>query len=357
MRVLIAFLACLIFAGCGEPPPEEEATVIPIEESGGCGAPSSTASDSDLSWVSARTPIYRLTSEGEFAVGGFDGRPWKVLNSHLPANMGPQLAMSPDGRWIAFETGSAEPGRQDHWLFDVSTQTERRIATVRLYHVGELEFSPSSKALAYYVSHDSRYTEDGDLGLHLIDVQSGAARQAGFPRSSRLAAQQGYGSIVWSADGSSILLHWVGHDASGFVREFHRLDVRTMKFHQIDGVYDQRKTGERFVEGGRDIAQHQNDPSKMMRWFGELDAPSRRFKARIDDQLRLVVRDEAGQERILDRGTYNHCEGETIGLTDWVDGDRYLVYRVSGDQYIADPRTGRRAKLFDSSPMDTSYVW
>jgi hypothetical protein len=105
------------------------------------------------------------------------------------------------------------------------------------------------------------------------------------------------------------------------------------------------------------ITQHLNDDSKTRRWFGELEAPSRQLHAHIDEQHRLVVRDAAGRERVVDRGTYEQCEGETIGIIDWVDDDRYLVYRISGEHYIADPRTGQRALLFDSAPPDAAYVW
>jgi hypothetical protein len=219
------------------------------------------------------------------------------------------------------------------------------------------EFSPSGDTLAYYVSYDSRWTQVGEIGLNIIDSASGAARYWGYPVQSRIAAQEGFGSISWSADGRSILLHLVGHTPSGFVREFHRFEVGDRKFLKIDGVYDRRQRGERFVENGRDIAQHLNDDSKTRRWFGELDAPSRRLRARIDEQLRLVVRDAAGRERIVDRGTYEQCGGETIGITDWVDDDRYLVYRISGEHFIADPRTGRRAMLFNSALQDAAYVW
>lgn len=141
------------------------------------------------------------------------------------------------------------------------------------------------------------------------------------------------------------------------MREFHRFDVGDRKFRKIDGVYDQRKTGERFIDNGRDIAQHLNDESKTMRWFGKLDSPSRRLHAHIDEQHRLVVRDDAGQERIVDSGTYDQCEGETIGIVDWIDDDRYLVYRISGEHFIAEPRTGQRAMLFISGPKDAAYVW
>jgi dipeptidyl aminopeptidase/acylaminoacyl peptidase len=355
LRNRIASLACLILAGCGES--RHESIVLPIAESHGCGAPRLFEPSTDLSWVRARTPIYRLTSAGEFAVGGFDGRKWKPLYSNLQTDDWPEVMKSPGGRWIVHVTGSIEKNREELWLFDVRTQTQRRIATVPLYHVSAPEFSPSGDTLAYYVSYDSRSTQDGDTGLHIIDSASGAASYPRYPEQSRIAAQEGHGFISWSADGRSILLHWVGHTPSGFVREFHRFDVGDRKFRKIDGVYDQRKTGERFIENGRDIAQHLNDESKTMRWFGKLDSPSRRLHAHIDEQHRLVVRDDAGQERIVDSGTYDQCEGETIGIVDWVDDDRYLVYRISGEHFIADPRTGQRAMLFISGPKDAAYVW
>lgn len=243
LRNRIAFLACLILAGCGES--RHESIVLPIAESHGCGAPRLSEPSTDLSWVRARTPIYRLTSAGEFAVGGFNGRKWKPLYSNLQTDDWPEVIKSPGGRWIVHVTGSIEKNREELWLFDVRTQTQRRIATVPLYHVSAPEFSPSGDTLAYYVSYDSRSTHDGDTGLH----------------------------------------------------------------------------------------------------------------AHIDEQHRLVVRDDAGQERIVDSGTYDQCEGETIGIVDWVDDDRYLVYRISGEHFIADPRTGQRAMLFISGPKDAAYVW
>jgi dipeptidyl aminopeptidase/acylaminoacyl peptidase len=373
LRNRIALLATLILAGFGESRHESSAnaprsptpvaaapdttTVIQTAEPRGCGAPSRPDPAADLAWVRARTPIYRLTSAGEFAVGGFDGRTWKPLYSHLQTDDWPELRKSPGGRWIVYVTGSTDANRKEHWLFDVRAQSERRIATVPLHHVSDPEFSPSGDTLAYYVSYDSRWTQAGEIGLNVIDSASGAASYLGYPVQSRIAAQEGHGFISWSADGRSILLHLVGHTPSGFAREFHRLDIGDRKFRRIEGVYDKRERGERFIENGRDIAQHLNDDSKTRRWFGELEAPSRQLHAHIDEQHRLVVRDAAGRERVVDRGTYEQCEGETIGIIDWVDDDRYLVYRISGEHYIADPRTGQRALLFDSAPPDAAYVW
>ena len=60
-------------------------------------------------------------------------------------------------------------------------------------------------------------------------------------------------------------------------------------------------------------------------------------------------------ELLVVAGRYDNCEGVTVGITGWVDGDKYLVYRHENRQFIFDPVTKRRALLLED--FASTYTW
>jgi len=328
-----------------------------VEPDSSCGKKQKHDVTEDLSWVQAKSPLYRLSNDGELSVGGFDGRPWKRISKHEVAGSDwPELSRSMDGRWIAYSTrGSAN--QTGLWLVDTLVLKERRVDTPQAKRIPELLFSPDGRSIGYFVSRHELHGVTQGVGVYLVDTQSGRSTFAGYPSDTRLKPQVGRGGMVWSADGSALLLHLNGHIDETFTREFHRFDMHSRTFRKIDGEYDKTyRDGEKFVDHGREIPKHEYLPPGTSGWYGDLTSPTGTWRARVDPQHRLLVSKRNGEEELVEQGGYNDCEGVTIGITGWVD-DRYLVYLDEWRQFIFDPVSRRRAFLFKYDVPTNAYTW
>jgi len=338
----------------GEPAPTVEAEV-PATPAGGCGRPPS-AEGTDLSWVRSAAKLYRLDSDGKFFVGGFDGRPWKELAHHSVETLsGASLWQSDDRRWIAYNA-EASGFDQELWLFDTRAQSERRVAITPKVFTSSPEFSPDGLTLAYFASYDDRWTSKQGMGLYVVDTQSGRKIFAGYPADSKIDPLNGFGSPEWSADGSAVLVGIVGHPNDVLTREFHRFDMTARVFRRIDGKYDQEVRGSYvFIDGGKQVALHTPRRRSTDAWYGNLTSASGAWRAYVDDKQRLLVRHAKEPELLVVAGRYDACAGVTVGITGWLDDDKYLVYRNESRQFIFDPVTQRRALLLEDLPG--TYTW
>ncbi|HEX5161032.1 MAG TPA: hypothetical protein VFV88_04875 [Steroidobacteraceae bacterium] len=320
----------------------------------GCGRSANVAA-ADLSWVHSSAKLYRLDSDGKFSVGGFDGRPWKELAHHPANSIGGSLLQSDDRRWIAYHAGESDL-TSALWLYDTRQQAERHVAVTQKYFTGDPEFSPDGLTLAYFSSYDDRWTGQQGMGLYLVDTQSGRNTFAGYPAGSKIGPPEGFGSIQWTADGGAVLIHLVGHPGGVFTREFHRFDTKSGIYRRMDGNYDKTiLNGEVFMDGGRQIPTHIPRLWSTRAWYGGLLSISGSWRAYVDDKHRLWVRRANERELLVVAGRYDNCEGVTVGITGWVDGDKYLVYRNENRQFIFDPVTQRRSLLLEDSA--SVHVW
>lgn len=335
-----------------EPAPEAEAPAAPA---GGCGRQAS-AEATDLSWVRSDAKLYRLSADGKFSVGGFDGRPWKELARHLAVSMsGLELWQSDDHRWIAYNAVASE-FEYELWLFDTRAQSGRRVAITPQIVTSGPEFSPDGLTLAYFASYDSRWPGKQGMGLYVVDTRTGDKIFAGYPADSKIDPLDGFGSPRWSADGSAVLVHMVGHPNGVPTREFYHFDLKSRTFRRIDGNYDKDVlSGAAFIDGGKKVAMHSPDQISTDAWYGDRTSVSGAWRAYVDDQQRLLVRHAKEPEVLVVAGRYDQCAGVTVGITGWVDDDKYLVYRNENRQYIFDPVTQRRA-LLPEHP-DSTYTW
>jgi hypothetical protein len=360
--VISAIVGGLTLAGCAEPSSTAASPTQHAERHGtlvatGCGADESGHSLSKpISWISTNTPLYWIDAEGRLLVGTFDRRTSRVLHEH-PFGSAPELYVSGDRRWLLYGRWMRDRETEELWLFDTRHATIRKVFDAPAFGGGIPAFSPDGRTVAIYKSYDRRWPQARGMGLYLIDTERAETAFHGHIDTSAIPPAELNAQPRWSSRGDTVLLHAVGRPGGVFTREFHAFAVATRKFRRIDGRYVQAMDDEAFLEDGSQIPIEAETRPRSHVWYGELRSPDGSLLARMNDEHELAVEAQDKSAVTIDSGSYNDCEGVTIGINGWVDQNKYLVYSISMTTYIAEPTTGRKAVLFSKDDKISSFTW
>jgi Tol biopolymer transport system component len=223
------------------------------------------------------------------------GRPPRpILVSSLP-DYAP--AFSPDGRWIAFESGRSGD-RQEIWLADADGSNPIQLTHGPGHWQGTPRFSPDGRL----VSFESR-GENGYADVWVIDVEGGVPRRI-------TNGPLGNGLSSFSRDGRFV-----------YFRSEHA------RGRDISRVLLAGGEAERLTEGGGLLARESWDGQSL--FYTERDPSS--------PLLRLDLAKRGPPIRVVD------CV-QSRSLADGPDGMYYLgcvPYGVEAPLYRVDPKTGR----------------
>jgi hypothetical protein len=242
------------------------------------------------------------------------------------------------------------------WVFDTVSGRDRLLLEGPAYSIGVPMISGDGLRLAVVLKARTESQLKG-VGLYEFELASGRNLFPGWPPESRFPiGTHSYLFPAWTADGR-LLMSIIGDGLGGKrTREHWRFDAASREFARIDGRYNEKTHKDDFKIDNRWMAMARQAWIPGRRGSAEQASSGGTFIARIDKQHRLEI--QHGKTRqIAAIGSYNDCEGETLRLNGWVDGDRYLVFTLGSRAYLHDPRTGKTAPLFRSRPEGTEFFW
>ena len=120
------------------------------------------------------------------------GEPTKISNIERP-NQARYPCWSPDGKWIAYQAGKVEEGKEYNAIFKVPAEggtTSEITAEPDKVEYAYIDWSPDGKSMAYF-------SKEGTLNVKAID--------GGLPRViCRVQDIDGHSDLSWSPDGQKI---------------------------------------------------------------------------------------------------------------------------------------------------------
>jgi hypothetical protein len=192
--------------------------------------------------------------------------------------------------------------------------------------------------------------------LYLVDTGTARTDHYGSVPSFALSPGAIYGSVQWSRQGDTVVINAFGNTGSVYIREAYALSFETRNLRRIEerSAIPEMEYGS--VRTGTKIDVNEETQARSRVWYGHLEG-SAGVVADVTEQYELVVTLPGKPPILVDTGGRNDCEGITIGINGWVDGNKYLVYSISGQTYIADPRSGRKAPLFSAADAMGTFTW
>ena len=317
---------------------------------GGCGEDSRPAEVmKDRRWIDSDRTLYVIDDEGRLTQRRLDGSLVREFMDHGFTDP-PHVEVSPDGRFATYQGRVRNDDAQQFWIVDLEAGTERLLFETAPWHFGLPEFSPDGRWVALNLDFDRRNTDDADEGLHLFSTSGPGHIDIG--RIPRTLMPEGWRVVspVWSKDGTE-LLQMGFDDANG--RVFYAWSpVPDGVFERVEGSWYGSKA--HFTRDGVPIpvAADSFPPSRTLR--GKLSSGN--WTAEIDKEQRLIVRGGESEPLHAATGSYNECEGWTLGIHAWLD-DRYLIYSLDSVPYLLEATTGRQVPLFEDSKRVQDYFW
>ncbi|MEQ1511707.1 MAG: hypothetical protein ABL934_03400 [Lysobacteraceae bacterium] len=323
----------------------------------GCGESPPAAESKSFELASGQS-LYGFDRKGTFYRGDFNGSSWHVIQSH--SLQGINATISPDGRWVAYGGDKNLPYEQligdkraeELWLFDRETGQTRLILQRPFASLMTVKasFSPDSRRLVTFSDYDERTPNDLESGLYLFDLHSGTARHLGYSHTPSTGGEESYGNPSWAVDGR-LFLYYRG-DSTRYLL----VDAETGASTDVEGRYDERRHDHEFIENGKPIVMLKQHSTQSRLMISTLDSPDGSSRARIDENRRLWIEANGHPDMLVAKGGYNDCEGQTIGILGWLQGD-HLVYANAHAYFVFDIRR-RQSRRLDLGPVDASnFFW
>lgn len=315
---------------------------------GSCGAKSARPAANTQAWPSKQV-LYYFDAKERLVRSDLDGRERRVLSAHgFEGPLSPHV--SADGRFVIYGGNLDAKRVAQLWAYDTVSGSDRMLMENAPWSINEPLFSPDGRRIAVFVEYRSEAKTKG-VGLYVFDLDTQRHTYAGWPKESQFQRiSDTWMDPEWSTDGRLFVGMRGGIRNGEFLREFWLYDSRSSGFKRVDGRFNEGSLRHEFKVNGKPVALTRENDSQA--GHGPLASSGNRFVAFIDGKHRLIIQ-QGSEKRVAAIGSHNDCDGETLWLEGWIDGDRYLVYSLDLTPYIYDPRTGKTAAL--DVPRD--FVW
>jgi len=304
-------------------------------------------------WIKSERPLFVIDAQGRLWRGDLAWTTPVLLADHGFKEQ-PHARRSEDGRYVVYGGDMAGTSVRRWWLLDLASATERLIHESSAAHSGLPRFSPDGEWISIYHSSSRLTPGDPYLGLRLISTATGEHVHVGDVPSPPLPMGGRVVGAQWTTDGKSLVL--IGFDTGNDRLFFEYTPFPSENWSLVPGNWPQNGANPSIQRGGVDVplAGDSYMPSRVR--YGARESGDGRWQATIDDQHRLHVVGPGGKRVHAATGTYDMCEGITIGIHGWFD-DRYLVYSLANIPYLLDPETGRQLRLFDDDDIQKYFFW
>jgi Tol biopolymer transport system component len=149
-----------------------------------------------VSSAAAGTVFFIFNHESVAALSVNNGSENLIVIGGTPAD----LALSPDGQYLAYVAQSGE-GQREVFISRLNGTNVQQVSCLRFARVADPTWSPDSQTIAFTAST----TQDDAAGIYTAGVQNTA--QCPFGNQQRLLVQTGANlvdSLSWSSDGSKL---------------------------------------------------------------------------------------------------------------------------------------------------------
>ncbi|MFP5391306.1 MAG: hypothetical protein ACLGI6_07135, partial [Gammaproteobacteria bacterium] len=248
-----------------------------------------------------------------------------------------------------------------YWLYDRQSHAEHLIYETPPWRHGLPEFSPDSRYLVLNPGYDSRWIGDSRAGIHLLDTATMRLQRVRLPV---LKAQRTKSvSTTWSQDGKELLIV-VMNDSANTAFEYFSYSLATRQIDAVAGRYNREVFRHEFARRGQAVPAFEKVMPRSYLAERSAWSPGGNWHAHLDgnqnregsQSYQLLVTSKAGVARPIATGHYEHCAGNTLFITGWLD-DRHLVYRNSMNYVVFDAQTGTTADLFGQNDMGFKFTW
>ena len=301
----------------------------------------------DTSWVKSTKTIYKLDKYSKLYKTDFDSNVSEIIFDHNYTKSYASFKMSPDGRYIIYGRLRESNKIDAYYLHDTLQDTNTKIIETLNYDGLQIEFSPDSSQIGFVHSEAMNRDRPKRLDIFIMSLSDFSKKFIDYPEYAVIPKDKVRGKeLKWSLDGKYLYLAFNGHLTQGHTREYHKIDLLNNSSHKIDGNYDKGYT---FIEHNIKIKTHKNPYPQSHIRHSKLKVSSNKTIAFVDDDYNLIINDKDRNLTKIAQGTYCQCEGVTIGIIDWIENGKYLIYKIRQTTYIYGLAENRKAILFMNS--------
>ena len=249
---------------------------------------------------------------------------------------------------IVYGSTLVDESRQEIYLYNTNTESEILLIKTPKYDSVQIEFSPDNTKIALLnVAYPHRQNIKNE-GVFIYDLLNRSMKFINYPSDTQLPQAKVMGSeLKWSIDGDFIYLAFNGHIEDKSIREYHKLDIKTMTYSKANGYYDENYHEYRFLKDGKEIEIYEEPCLQWKCLYNQMESIDGNYFAFITDDYQLIITDNNGDELHIGTGEYNDCEGRTINILSWLN-DKYLIYQINEKTYVFGVNERKKALLFDS---------
>lgn len=319
--------------------------------------------DVDLGWIDSDLTIYGIDGDGLYEARPDSPQSKRLFDIGSTDNRG--LAISPDGRFLAYSSGTGEDDAlRIYHLYDLASGRDRVVPVLPQpdyeWGVEFLGFSPDSLSLVW-LSDDGPLASGNDDArpeLVVFSTENLVRRTLPYPApAGSVVASRSCFTPQWSADGRAIYANYMAGksclhpaaDARDLV--YFRIELESGETTIVDGGYTFDPDDYYFRSHYLDDGVRLSPPypclfshgcaaygqelwaGKTRAWLHHVEDPDAEIQL-VDGPEELYVQVADAPSRKVATGHTSSCAGSDIRLIDWINDGKYLLYHFRGDTYL-----------------------